>query len=258
VKIARFSTEGDPRFGILDGDELVVLAGDPLFSGFQTTDERVPLEAAKLLAPVIPRSKVVCVGLNYADHKDDTPVDGPDTPLLFLKPNTSIVGPGDTIQLPPVEGRIVHEGELAIVIGRIAKQIKAEDYAQYVFGYTIANDVSARDIMFSDGQWARAKGYDTFCPIGPYIETELDTSDLEISTFVDGEPRRHGSTKDMIHGIAEIVAFASDVWTLLPGDLILTGTPAGLGGFVDGQTVDVTIEGIGTLSNPARNRVEVD
>jgi 2-keto-4-pentenoate hydratase/2-oxohepta-3-ene-1,7-dioic acid hydratase in catechol pathway len=257
VKIARFSTDGDPRFGIVDGDDLVVLAGDPLFSGFQTTDERIPLSSAKLLAPVIPRSKVVCVGLNYTDHKDDAQVDGPDTPLLFLKPNTSIVGPGDTIQIPPVEGRIVHEGELAIVIGRIAKQVKAEDYAQYVFGYTIANDVSARDIMFSDGQWARAKGYDTFCPIGPFIETELDTSNLEISTFVDGEPRRHGSTKDMIHSIPEIVAFASDVWTLLPGDLILTGTPAGLGGFVDGQTVDVTIEGIGTLTNPARNRVEV-
>ncbi|HEX4057560.1 MAG TPA: fumarylacetoacetate hydrolase family protein [Galbitalea sp.] len=258
MKIARFSTDGDPRFGIVDGDDLVVLAGDPLFSGFQTTDERVPIEEAKLLAPVIPRSKVVCVGLNYTDHKDDVQVDGPETPLLFLKPNTSIVGPGDTIQLPPVEGRIVHEGELAIVIGRIAKQIKAEDYAHYIFGYTIANDVSARDIMFSDGQWARAKGYDTFCPIGPFIETELDTSNLEISTFVDGEPRRHGSTKDMIHKIPEIVAFASDVWTLLPGDLILTGTPAGLGGFVDGQTVDVTIDGIGTLSNPARNRVELD
>jgi 2-keto-4-pentenoate hydratase/2-oxohepta-3-ene-1,7-dioic acid hydratase in catechol pathway len=258
VKIARFSSDGDPRYGIVDGDDLVVLAGDPMFSGFAPTEERVPLESVKLLAPVIPRSKVVCVGLNYEDHKDDIDTEGPDTPLLFLKPNTSIVGPGDTIQIPPVEGRIVHEGELAIVIGRIAKQVKAEDFADYVFGYTIANDVSARDVMFTDGQWARAKGYDTFCPIGPFIETELDTGNLEIQTYVDGEPRRHGNTKDMIHGIPELVAFASDVWTLLPGDLILTGTPAGLGGFVDGQTVDITIDGIGTLSNPARNRVEVD
>ncbi|HEX3680252.1 MAG TPA: fumarylacetoacetate hydrolase family protein [Galbitalea sp.] len=258
MKIARFSTDGDPRFGILDGDDIVVLAGDPLFSGFQPTEERLPLASVKLLAPVIPRSKVVCVGLNYADHKDDLHIDSPETPLLFLKPNTAIIGPGDTIQLPPVEGRIVHEGELAIVIGRIAKQVKAENYAEYIFGYTIANDVSARDVMFSDGQWARAKGYDTFCPIGPYIETELDTTALEIQTYVDGEPRRHGNTKDMIHGIPEIVAFASDIWTLLPGDLILTGTPAGLGGFVDGQTVDITIDGIGTLTNPARNRVEVD
>ena len=255
MKIARFSTEGDPRYGIVDGDDLVVLSGDPMFSGFDTTGERVPLDSVKLLAPVIPRSKVVCVGLNYGENDDDeTPSTGPATPLLFLKPNTTIVGPGDTIQLPPVEGRIVHEGELAIVIGRVAKQVKAENWADYVFGYTIANDVSARDMMFSDGQWARAKGYDTFCPIGPVIETELDISELDITTTVDGEPRRSGNTRDMIHSIPEIIEFASDVWTLLPGDIILTGTPAGLGGFVDGQTVDITIEGIGTLSNPARNR----
>jgi len=254
VKIARFSTEGDPRYGIVDGDDLVVLKGDPMFSGFDTTEERVPLEGVKLLAPVIPRSKIVAVGLNYSDPDEDSSTTDPDTPVLFLKPNTSIVGPGDAIQIPPVDGRIVHEGELAIVIGRVAKQIKAANYADYVFGYTIANDVSARDVMFSDGQWARAKGYDTFCPIGPVIETELDTTALSITTFVDGEPRRSGNTKDMIHSIGEIIAFASEVFTLLPGDIILTGSPAGLGGFVDGQTVDITIEGIGTLSNPARNR----
>jgi len=254
VKIARFSTGGDPRFGIVDGDDLVVLKGDPMFVGYDTTEERLPLDSVRLLAPVIPRSKIVAVGMNYAEHKADLQQDGPETPLIFLKPNTSIVGPGDAIQIPPVEGRIVHEGELAIVIGRVAKQVAAADYADYIFGYTIANDVSARDVMFSDGQWARAKGYDTFCPIGPVIETELDTSELEIQTFVDGEPRRHGNTRDMIHGIPEIIEFVTDVFTLLPGDIILTGTPAGLGGFVDGQTVDITIEGIGTLSNPARNR----
>lgn len=255
MKIARFSTDGsDPRFGIVDDDELVVLAGDPMFTGFDTTGERVALDQASLLAPVIPRSKVVCVGMNYAAHKQELGHVGPDAPLLFLKPNTAIVGPGDPILIPPVEGRIVHEGELAVVIGRVAKGVKAEDYADYVFGYTIANDVSARDQMFADGQWARAKGYDTFCPIGPWIETELDTSALEIQTFVDDEPRRHGNTRDMLHGIPEIIAYASDVWTLLPGDLILTGTPAGLGGFTDGQTVRIEVEGIGTLSNPARNR----
>lgn len=254
MRIARFSTGGDPRFGIVDDDDLVVLKGDPMFSGYDTTGERVPLAEAKLLAPVIPRSKIVCVGLNYAEHKKELGYEGPDAPLLFLKPNTAIIGPGDYIQLPPVEGRIVHEGELAIVIGSIAKSINANDYADYIFGYTIANDVSARDQMFADGQWARAKGYDTFCPIGPWIETELDTSALEISTFVDGEPRRNGNTRDLLHGIPEIMAYASDVWTLLPGDLVLTGTPAGLGGFVDGQRVDITIEGIGTLSNPAKNR----
>ncbi|WP_167041395.1 fumarylacetoacetate hydrolase family protein [Salinibacterium sp. ZJ454] len=254
MKIARFSKDGDPRFGILDGDELVVLTGDPMFSGYETTGERVPLADAKLLAPVIPRSKVVCVGLNYAEHRSEMAIDAPASPLIFLKPNTSIIGPGEAIQIPPVEGRIVHEGELAVVIGKIAKQVKAENALDYVFGYTIANDVSARDQMFADGQWARAKGYDTFCPIGPVIETELDTSDLEITTHVDGELRRHGRTSDLLHKVPELIEYISDVWTLLPGDLILTGTPAGLGGFVDGQTVSITIDGIGTLENPARNR----
>ncbi|WP_165066461.1 fumarylacetoacetate hydrolase family protein [Marisediminicola senii] len=255
MRIARFSTGGgDPRYGIVDDDELVVLAGDPMFSGFDTTGERVPLSRAKLLAPVIPRSKVVCVGLNYAEHRADMGETGPSTPLIFLKPNTAVVGPGDAILIPPVEGRVVHEGELVIVIGRIAKQVDASNWQDYVFGYTVGNDVSARDVMFSDGQWARAKGYDTFAPIGPWIETDLDAQNVAITTFVDGELRRSGSTADMIHSIPEIIAFASDVWTLLPGDIIMTGTPAGLGGFTDGQTVDITIEGIGTLSNPARNR----
>ena len=287
MKIARFSTGNDPRYGIVDGDDLVVLSGDPMFSGFDTTGERVPLESVKLLAPVIPRSKIIGVGLNYgpaddavADGADDvvdsaddvadgadavadgadavdrsvTPADPRGAPILFLKPNTAIVGPGDAIQLPPVDGRICHEGELAIVIGRVAKQVKAEDFANYVFGYTIANDVTARGVLEIDGQWARAKGYDTFCPLGPVIETELDASALEITTFVDGEPRLQGNTSDMIHGIAELVAFASDIWTLLPGDIILTGTPSGAGEFVGGQTVEITIEGIGTLSNPARDR----
>jgi 2-keto-4-pentenoate hydratase/2-oxohepta-3-ene-1,7-dioic acid hydratase in catechol pathway len=254
VKIARFSTGGDPRFGIVDDDEIVVLKGDPMFMGFDTTEERVPLASARLLAPVIPRSKVVCIGLNYPDHKADMGDVGPSTPLMFLKPNTAVVGPGDAIRLPPGIGKVVHEGELVIVIGRIAKQVRAEDFADYVFGYTIGNDVSARDLMESDGQWARAKGYDTFAPIGPVIETEFDPADAAITTFVDGEPRRQGNTADMLHSIGEIVAFASDVWTLLPGDIIMTGTPGGLGGFTAGQTVDITIEGIGTLSNPARDR----
>ncbi|MDI2097582.1 fumarylacetoacetate hydrolase family protein [Ruicaihuangia caeni] len=255
MKIARFTTgDGDPRFGIVDDEELVVLQGDPMFAGFDTTGERVPLESARLLAPVIPRSKVVCVGLNYAEHKAEMDVAAPSNPLIFLKPNTSVIGPGETIQIPPVEGRIVHEGELAVVIGKIAKRVKAADAYDHIFGYTIANDVSARDQMFADGQWARAKGYDTFCPIGPVIETELDPSNLEITTRVDGEQRRHGFTRDLLHKIPELIEFISDVWTLLPGDLILTGTPAGLGGFVDGQTVEIEIDGIGVLSNPARNR----
>src|SRR5690606_5935201 len=170
-----------------------------MFAGYETTGERVALADVRLLAPVIPRSKVVCVGLNYAEHKAEMDtISAPSNPLIFLKPNTSIIGPGETIQIPPVEGRIVHEGELAVVIGRIAKQVKAENAKDYIFGYTIANDISARDQMFADGQWARAKGYDTFCPIGPVIETELDVDNLNIQTFVAGEPRRHGNTKDLI------------------------------------------------------------
>jgi 2-keto-4-pentenoate hydratase/2-oxohepta-3-ene-1,7-dioic acid hydratase in catechol pathway len=255
VKIARFTSGGsDPQFGIVDDDELVVLAGDPMFSGFETTGERVGLGEAKLLAPVIPRSKIVCIGMNYPEHKQELAPGSSDRPVIFLKPNTAIIGPGDAIQIPPVQGRIVHEGELAIVIGAVAKRVRAEDAEDVIFGYTIANDVSARDEMFADGQWARAKGYDTFCPIGPVIETEIDPRGVEIQTYVDREPRRHGNTRDMIHSIPEIIEYVSDVWTLLPGDLVLTGTPAGLGGFVDGQTVEIEIQGIGRLVNPARNR----
>jgi 2-keto-4-pentenoate hydratase/2-oxohepta-3-ene-1,7-dioic acid hydratase in catechol pathway len=259
VKVARFTTGGDPRYGIIDGDEIVVLVGDPLFSGFDTTEERVPLGSAKLLAPVIPRSKVMCIGFNYPAHLADMGViiaEAPKHPLVFLKPNTAVVGPGDAIQLPPNVGKIVHEGELVVVIGKIAKQVKAADYADYVFGYTIGNDVSARDLMVEDGQWARAKGFDTFAPLGPVIETEIDPSNLEITTHVDGELRRHGSTAEMTFKIPELVEYVSNIWTLLPGDVIMTGTPAGSGAFVAGQVVDITIEGIGTLSNPARNRDE--
>lgn len=255
MKIARFtSSNEDPRFGIVDEDELVVLAGDPMFSGLETTGERVRLADAKLLAPVIPRSKVICVGMNYAAHRADMHAAALNNPLIFLKPNTAVVGPGDAIVIPPVDGRIVHEGELAVVIGKVAKRVSADTANDYIFGYTIANDVSARDVMFADGQWARAKGYDTFCPLGPWIETELDVSNLEIQTFVSGEPRRHGNTAEMLYKVPELIEFASSVWTLLPGDVICTGTPAGLGGFTDGDTIDITIEGIGTLSNPAQNR----
>jgi len=255
MKVARFSTGGaEPQFGIVDDDDLVVLEGDPLFHGLETTGQRVPLAEAKLLAPVIPRSKVICVGMNYAAHAKEMGHEGPANPLIFLKPNTAVVGPGDPIIIPPVEGRIVHEGELAIVIGAVAKRVKKEDWRSVVFGFTIANDVSARDVMFADGQWARAKGYDTFCPLGPWIETDIDPGNLDIKTYVDGELRRVGNTSELTYSIPEIIEFCSDVWTLLPGDVICTGTPDGLGGFTDGQTVDITIEGIGTLSNPAKNR----
>jgi 2-keto-4-pentenoate hydratase/2-oxohepta-3-ene-1,7-dioic acid hydratase (catechol pathway) len=256
VKIARYSHNGSLSYGILDEDEqeLVVLAGDPMFAGFETTGERVRLADATLLAPVIPRSKVVAVGKNYRDHAAEMGGEAPSAPLLFLKPNTAVIGPHDAIVLPPQSSQVEYEGELAIVIGRIGKNIAADQYADYVFGYTVANDVTARDLQRSDGQWARAKGFDTFCPLGPVIETDFDAAEATLVTRVNGEVRQNGRTADMVHGIPAIVEYASSVWTLLPGDVILTGTPAGIGPLVDGDTVEVEISGIGTLSNPVRSR----
>ncbi len=247
MKIARFSSGGDPQYGIVDDDELVVLSGDPMFHGYDTTGERVKLADVRLLAPVIPRSKVVCIGMNYAAHVQSMQYEVPENPLIFLKPNTAVIGPDEAIVIPPVEGRITHEGELVIVIGAVAKRVKKEDWRDVVFGFTIGNDVSARDVMFADGQWARAKGYDTFAPIGPFIETEIDPVGLEITTFVDGEPRRKGNTRDMIHGVPEIIEFVSDAWTLLPGDIIMTGTPEGVNAVVAGDLMRGEIQGLGVI-----------
>lgn len=251
MKIARFSSSGSIHFGIVDGEDLVVLGGDPMFQGFDTTGERIPLAQATLLAPSIPRSKVVGVGKNYVDHVQEMGGDAPPTePLLFLKPNTSVVGPGDTIVLPRQSQQVDFEGELAIVIGSIAKNVSADRAAEVIFGYTVANDVTARDLQRSDPQWTRAKGFDTFCPVGPFVETDFDVSDGTITTTVNGEVKQSGPLTDMVHGVAEIVAYVSSVFTLLPGDIILTGTPAGVGQIVAGDVVDVSISGIGTLSNP--------
>lgn len=252
MKIARFSSGGDPRFGIVDGDELVVLRGDPMFAGFDTTEERVPFADAKLLAPVIPRSKVVAVGKNYVDHVAEFGGEVPEEPLLFLKPNTSVIGPGDTIVRPPQSRRVDFEGELAIVIGSIAKNVAAADAAQVIFGYTIANDVTARDLQKKDGQWARAKGFDTFCPLGPVIETEYDVATGTVETRLNGTVAQAAPFTDMVHGIGAIVAHVTAAFTMLPGDVILTGTPAGVGPMDAGDVVEVTISGIGTLSNPVR------
>jgi 2-keto-4-pentenoate hydratase/2-oxohepta-3-ene-1,7-dioic acid hydratase in catechol pathway len=252
VKIARFSRGDLIAFGILDEDELVVLKGDPMFAGYDPTGERVALGDVKLLAPVIPRSKVVAVGKNYRDHAAEMGGQAPEAPLLFLKPNTAVVGPGDQIVLPPQAAQVEHEGELAVVIGRIAKNVSAADAAGYVFGYTVANDVTARDLQRADGQWARAKGFDTFCPLGPVIETELDLAESTLQTRVNGDVRQSSRLSEMVHDVASIMEYASSVWTLLPGDVILTGTPAGVGPLVEGDTVEVEISGIGVLSNPVR------
>ncbi len=254
MRIARFSHDDAIRFGIVDGTDLVVLAGDPLFAGFETTGERVPLGEVALLAPVIPRSKVIGIARNYRDHAAELGNEVPAEPMMFLKPNTSVIGPGDAIVRPTQSERTDYEGELAAVIGRVAKNVSVEDALDYVFGYTIGNDVTARDLQKTDGQWARAKGFDTFCPLGPAIETEFTPSaDVRIVTRVNGEVRQDGTLGAMVHSVAEFISYASHAFTLLPGDVILAGTPAGVGPFVAGDIVEVEITGLGTLRNPVRD-----
>ncbi|MFV0432496.1 MAG: fumarylacetoacetate hydrolase family protein [Leucobacter sp.] len=261
MKVARFQAEGEISYGILDqaegggGVELVELSGDPFVSGFDTTGRRFRFEDVRLLAPVIPRSKVVCVGKNYLDHvnemKHETGIgDGlPEEPLLFLKPNTAVIGPGDTIVRPSISDRVEYEGELALVIGAVAKNVPEEEALKYVFGYTCANDVTARDLQIKDGQWSRGKGFDTFCPLGPVIETDIDLASLRVETRINGEKRQRAHIHQLIFSLARIVAHASEAFTLLPGDVILTGTPAGVGRLEAGDTVEVEIEGIGILRN---------
>jgi 2-keto-4-pentenoate hydratase/2-oxohepta-3-ene-1,7-dioic acid hydratase in catechol pathway len=252
MKIARFRHDNALGFGIVDDGDLVVLDGDPLFAGFETTGERIPLADATLLAPVIPRSKVVGVGKNYRDHAAEMGGEAPREPLLFLKPNTSVIGPGDAIVRPPQSTRVDFEGELAIVIGSVARNVSAADAARVVFGYTVGNDVTARDLQRSDGQWTRAKGFDTFCPLGPFIETEFDLDSATVETRLNGSLRQSAPLTDMVHSVGAIIAHASAVFTLLPGDVILTGTPSGVGPMESGDVVEVEISGIGALRNPVR------
>lgn len=245
----------DPHFGVLNEQGLIlVLKGDPIYSGIVPTETKVELAQVKLLTPVIPRSKVVCIGKNYADHAAEMNSAVPDEPIIFLKPNTSVIGPHDMIQWPRISNRVDFEGELAIVIGRICKDVPIERFSDVIFGYTIANDVTARDLQSKDGQWTRAKGFDTFCPLGPWIETDFVVGNQIISTTVDGETKQSEPLSSMIFKIPEIIAFVTQVMTLLPGDVILTGTPAGIGPLAAGSTVEVSIEGIGTLTNKVSSK----
>jgi 2-keto-4-pentenoate hydratase/2-oxohepta-3-ene-1,7-dioic acid hydratase in catechol pathway len=258
VRIARYTTGEDPTYGIVHGEpgqEVVAeIQGDPLYQPVVPTGVQVPLTDVRLLAPVIPRSKVIGIGKNYADHAAEMGGEAPAEPLMFLIPNTAVVGPGDPVVLPRQTSEVHYEGELAVVIRRICKDVPPERVKDVVYGYTCANDVTARDLQRTDGQWARAKGFDTFCPLGPWIETDLDPSDLSLVTRRDGEVVQDGTTADMVHDVAALVSHASQAFTLLPGDVILTGTPAGVGPVVSGQRVEVEIEGIGTLSNPFLRR----
>jgi 2-keto-4-pentenoate hydratase/2-oxohepta-3-ene-1,7-dioic acid hydratase in catechol pathway len=256
VRIARFSVDDEPKYGVVETDDpegltgtVNVLDSDPLYRSAQFTGEKLQLADVRLLAPVIPRSKVVCVGRNYAAHAAELGNDVPTQPMIFLKPNTSVIGPRDGIVYPEQTNDLHFEGELAIVIGRICRDLPKERVNEVIFGYTIANDVTARDLQKSDGQWARAKGYDTFCPLGPWISTELDASDLRVSTELNGEPKQDGRTSQFIFDIPEVLAYITSFTTLLPGDVVLTGTPAGVGPMLPGDEVSVSVEGIGTLTN---------
>jgi 2-keto-4-pentenoate hydratase/2-oxohepta-3-ene-1,7-dioic acid hydratase in catechol pathway len=249
MRIVRYTTRKDPpRYGWVLGDSVGPLQGDP-FGEFHRLETEYPLDQVRLLAPVLP-SKIVCIGRNYVAHAKEHDADVPDLPLIFLKPPTTIVGPGDPVVLPPQSQQVEHEGELVIVIGKQGRGVPPEQALEYVLGYTIGNDVTARDLQRRDGQWTRAKGFDTFAPLGPWIETEFDPADALITCTVNGEMRQMASTRDMVFGVRQLIAFISSIMTLLPGDLIYTGTPAGVGPLLPGDVVEVAIEGIGKLSNP--------
>ena len=262
MRIARFSSGGDPRYAIVEGppgeEELVVLTGDPLFVPGRPTGERVPLarEDVRLLAPVLPRSKAVCIGRNYPEHAKELGNVGKsgDLPLLFLKPNTAVIGPDDPIVLPDYSADVHLEAEMAIVIGRLAKDVSPEGAEAVIAGYTCANDVTARDTQKLENQWFRAKAFDTSLPLGPWIETELDTSALAVTSRINGETKQDASTADMLWDVPSIVSLVSSIVTLLPGDVVLTGTPAGVTSIVHGDRVEVEIEGIGVLMNPVVRR----
>jgi 2-keto-4-pentenoate hydratase/2-oxohepta-3-ene-1,7-dioic acid hydratase in catechol pathway len=265
VRIARFTTGGDPQFGVVTGDldehgeidpdaTVVALSGDPLYVGLHLTEEQHRLADVRLLAPVLPRSKVVGIGRNYAAHAAELGNAVPSEPMMFLKPNTSVIGPGDPVFYPRQSEEVHFEGELAVVIGRICRDVPREKVADVIHGYTVANDVTARDLQRRDVQMTRGKGFDTFCPLGPWIETELDVSAIRVQTFLNGDVKQDGSTRDLIFDIPTLVAHVTSVMTLLPGDVILTGTPEGVGPMGVGDEVEVVVEGIGTLTNTVRRR----
>jgi 2-keto-4-pentenoate hydratase/2-oxohepta-3-ene-1,7-dioic acid hydratase in catechol pathway len=275
VRIARFAKGGEVAYGVVgeaqaDGagaarpvagvaglSVIAELRGHPFSpgkGGVQFTGATFPLDDVRLLAPVLP-SKVVAVGRNYADHAREMGGEPPAEPVLFLKPSTAVVGHGDQIAYPvKLTQRVDYEGELAVIIGRLCREVPAAQAAEVIFGYTCANDVTARDLQARDGQWTRAKGFDTFCPLGPWIETDADPADLQLTTEVNGEVRQQARTSQLLYDVPALVEYVSTVMTLLPGDVLLTGTPAGVGSLEEGDEVSVTIENVGSLRNTVVNR----
>lgn len=256
MRIARFTAEDQLFYGRVDGEDgqetVTVLAGDPFYTGINPTEKTFPMADVRLVAPIIPRSKVIGVARNWNEHASELGNEAPTSPQFFLKPNTSVVGPGDPVTLPDTSEEVSYEAELAVVIGRMCKSVPVERVPEVIFGYTCGNDLTARDLQATDLQWTRAKGFDGSCPLGPWIETDLDTENLSVRSWVDGELKQDGSTSDMIFGVADLVSRISDAFTLLPGDVILTGTPAGVGLVEDGQEVEVEVGGIGALVNRMR------
>jgi len=251
MRLIRYRAGGDsPRFGWILEDKVGPIEGS-LFEAFRRLEASLPLEQIRLLPPVEP-SKIICIGRNYVAHAKEHDAEVPDLPLIFLKPPSSVIGTGESIILPPQSQRVDHEAELGVVIGKRGRWIQPADAIEYVLGYTIANDVTARDLQRRDGQWTRGKGFDTFCPLGPWIETEFDPADAMVTCHVNGEMRQMASTRDMVFNVRQLIAFCSSIMTLEPGDVLLTGTPAGVGPLLPGDVVEVTIEGIGKLSNPVK------
>jgi 2-keto-4-pentenoate hydratase/2-oxohepta-3-ene-1,7-dioic acid hydratase in catechol pathway len=252
MRLVRFRFGDRIATGVVEGDAVRALAGT-FFENPVPSGEEVPLEDVRLLAPVLP-SKVVCLGKNYAAHAAEFGGEVPEDPLVFLKPSTSVAGPGDPIPLLPISNRVDYEGELAVVIGRIARNVRAEEAFRYILGYTCGNDVTLRDLQKKDEQWARAKGFDGSCPLGPWVETELDPIDVHLETRLNGEVRQSASTSDMVFGVATVIEFVTEFMTLLPGDVIMTGTPEGVGKLEPGDKVEIEIDGIGVLMNPVGGR----
>ena len=252
MRLVRFRFGDRIATGVVEGNAVRALAGT-FFENPVPSGEEIPLDDVRLLAPILP-SKVVCLGKNYAAHAAEFGGEVPEEPLIFLKPSTSVSGPGDPIPLPRISNRVDYEGELAVVIGRIARNVRAEETFRYILGYTCGNDVTLRDLQKKDDQWARAKGFDGSCPLGPWVETELDPIDVHLETRVNGEVRQSASTSEMVLGVATIIEFVTEFMTLLPGDVIMTGTPEGVGKLEPGDRVEVEIDGIGVLANPVEDR----
>ena len=249
MRFVRFAIGSTIGYGTIEDDGRIRAITTTPFLPWEATEERFAPDAVRLLAPVLP-SKIVAVGLNYRSHAEETGMSLPEEPMLFIKPTTAVIGPGETIKLPPQSSRVDYEAELAIIIGKAAKGVDERGAASLILGYTCGNDVTARDLQAKDVQFTRAKGFDTFCPLGPHIETDVDGSGLDIECRVNGEVKQKSNTSDLVFGPAALVAFISSVMTLLPGDVIMTGTPAGIGPISDGDVAEVEIAGIGTLRNP--------